>query len=75
MYSNIEGNLIYEGLGQVKYLEDNSSNLLIEPAITLRTGFDKVKLQLQYGYSINLTKNDFKQDKTFLTLGVNFTFK
>ncbi len=75
MYSKIEGNLIYEGLGQVDYLKDNSSNFLVEPAITLRTGFEKVKLQLQYGYSINVSKNDFKQDKTYLTLGLNFTFK
>ena len=73
MYSKIDGNLI--GIGEVQYLKDNSSNFLVEPAITLRTGFENFKLQLQYGYSVNLTKNDFKQDKTFLTLGLNFTFK
>ena len=73
MYSKIDGNLI--GVGEVQYLKDNSSNFLVEPAITLRTGFENFKLQLQYGYSVNLTKNDFKQDKSFLTLGLNFTFK
>ncbi len=75
MYSKIEGDLVYEGLGQVQYLKDNASNFLVEPAVTLRGGFDKVKLQLQYGYSVNLSKSDFKQDNNFLTFGLNFTFK
>lgn len=75
MYSKIEGNLIYDGQSQLVYLKDNSSNFLVEPALTLRGGFDKVKLQLQYGYSLNLSKSDFRQDNTFLTIGLNFTFK
>lgn len=74
MYSKIEGDLVYEGLGQVKYLKDNASNFLVEPAVTLRAGFDKFKFQLQY-YSMNLSKSDFKQDNNFLTFGLNFTFK
>ena len=74
-YSNIEGDLIFDGVDQVNYLKDNSSNFLIEPALTLRGGFEKIKLQLQYGYSINLSNNDFTQDKSYLTLGLNFNFK
>ena len=75
MYSTVAGNLIYDGQSQLVYLKDNSSNFLVEPALTLRGGFDKVKLQLQYGYSLNLSKSDFRQDRTFLTIGLNFTFK
>ena len=75
MYSKVAGNLIYDGQSQLVYLKDNSSNFLVEPALTLRGGFDKVKLQLQYGYSLNLSKSDFRQDRTFLTIGLNFTFK
>ncbi len=73
-YNKIEGSLIYEGDNQVDYLENNASNILIEPALTLRAGIEKLKFQLQYGYSINASHSDFPQDKTFLTLGLNFNF-
>ncbi len=74
-YSNIKGDLIFGGDPQVAYLKDNKSNFLIEPALTIRGGFEKVKLQVQYGYSFNVSKSDFKQDKNFLTVGLNFNFK
>ena len=74
-YSNIKGDLIYSNVTQAAYLKDNSSNFLIEPAITIKGGFEKFKLQLQYGYSQNLSNNDFRQDKSFLTLGLNYNFK
>ena len=74
-YSNIEGDLIFEGINQVNYLADNKSNLLIEPALTLKAGLEKIKLQLQYGYSLNVSNSQFTQDKSYLTLGVNFNFK
>ncbi len=74
-YSNIQGNLMFDNKNQQDYLNENSSNFLLEPAITLRGGFEQFKLQLQYGYSFNLSNSDFRQDKTFLTLGLNFNFK
>lgn len=74
-YNNIKGDLIYGGEDQNAYLKDNASNFLIEPALTLRGGFEKIKLQLQYGYSFNVSDRDFRQDKEFLTLGLNFNFK
>lgn len=73
-YSNIEGDLIYGGESQVDYLRDNASNILIEPAFTIRGGFDKIKLQLQVGYSWNVSSENFRQDKEFVTLGLNFNF-
>ncbi len=74
-YSNIEGNLIYDNTQQTEYLEDNRSNFLIEPALTIRGGFEKFKIQAQYGYSFNLSNSEFKQDNAFVTLGLNFNFK
>lgn len=74
MYSKIEGDLIFDGENQVDYLTDNKSNFLVEPAITVKGGLEKIKLQLQYGYSYNLSNKDFKQDNSFLTLGLSYEF-
>jgi hypothetical protein len=74
-YSNIKGDLIFDGINQIGYLKNNRSNFLIEPALTVKAGFEKVKLQIQYGYSLNLSNSSFKQDNSFLTLGLNFRFK
>ncbi len=74
-FNQIEGDLMYGGNNQTQYLRDNSSNFLIEPALTLRAGFDKIKLQLQQGFSFNLSNDSFKQDVAFLTVGINFNFK
>lgn len=74
-YSKIKGDLIFGEINQQNYLRDNSSNFMVEPAITIRGGFEKFKLQVQYGYSLNLSNIHFKQDEMFLTLGLNFNFK
>lgn len=73
-YSTIKGDLIYDNVNQPNHLKNSSSNFLIEPAITLRGGLERFKLQLQFGYSLNLFESDFRQDKSFLTLGFNFNF-
>ncbi len=74
MYNNIKGDLIYGTENQIDYLTDNKSNFLVEPAITVRGGLEKIKLQVQYGYSYNLSNKDFKQDNSFLTLGLSYKF-
>ena len=73
-YNDIEGDLIFEDVNQVDYLTEHNSNFLIEPALTIRGGFEKIKLQVQYGYSFNLTNSDFRQDESILTVGLNFNF-
>lgn len=73
-YNKIKGDLIYDGKSQTDYLKNHSSNFLVEPALTVRGGFENMKLQLQYGYSLNLSTNDFRQDHAFLTVGLNFDF-
>lgn len=74
-YSKIEGDLIFEDQPQRNYLTNHSSHFLIEPALTIRGGVEKIKLQLQFGYSFNLSNKNFRQDPSFLTLGLNFNFK
>ncbi|MBA3682401.1 MAG: hypothetical protein H0W73_14755 [Bacteroidetes bacterium] len=56
------------------YLDNN--NLLgpifmfAEPAVTLRGGYKFVKLQFQYGLTINMTPNDIKHADNFSSLGL-----
>lgn len=75
LYNNVEGNLIFEGEDQIAFLEENNSNFLVEPALTIRGGLEKIKLQFQIGYSLNLSESDFRQDNAFANLGLNFRFK
>lgn len=74
-YSKIKGDLIFDERSQADYLKENDLNFLIEPAITIKGGLERIKLQLQYGYSLNATNNNFKQDNSFFTVGLNFNFK
>lgn len=73
-YSNIDGDLIYNAVNQEQYLGDNKSNFLIEPALTIRAGVEKVKFQFQLGHSFNLSNSEFRQDNTYATAGLNFRF-
>jgi len=72
-YSNIKGSLIFDGADQVAYLTDNKSGVLIEPALTLRGGVEKIKFQVQLMKSLNVSNKDFKQDDTLLSIGLNFS--
>ncbi|MEO8734626.1 MAG: hypothetical protein ABI373_09880 [Flavobacteriales bacterium] len=72
-YSNISGSLYLDGLSQQRYLADNSSNFLLEPALTLRGGSERLKLQVQLMQSFNLSNSNFKQDKTLLSVGLSFS--
>lgn len=72
-YSNITGSLYLDNVQQQQYLADKSNSFLFEPAITIRGGLERVKLQLQLLHSINLTHSDFKQNNTLLSFGLNFS--
>lgn len=74
-YNNIEGSLIFDEVDQVEYLKDNKSNFLIEPALTIRGGLEKIKVQVQLAKSFNLSNSSFKQDDTLLSVGLNFNFQ
>lgn len=73
-YHKLRGDLTYRDELQTDYLRDNASTFLIEPALTIRGGIEQFKLQVQYGYSFNLTNPSFRQDHILLTLGLNFSF-
>ena len=74
-FANIEGGLMLDNLDQVAYLRGSKSNFLIEPALTLRGGVEKIKLQVQLLHSFNLSHSDFRQDDGLVTVGLNFNFK
>ena len=71
-YSNITGSLFLDGLVQERYLADNNANFLLEPALTIRGGLERVKVQVQLLHSMNLGNSSFKQDNTMLSFGLNF---
>lgn len=70
-YANIKGNLTFLGVDQIQYLEDNKSNLLIEPAVTARFGTEKVRAEAQYGFSFNASNTEFLQNRQYLSIGIN----
>jgi hypothetical protein len=60
-----------------KELLDNNLNLIddtyflfFEPALTAKVGYKWIKLQAQYGYTLNLNNQPFSFAKDFKTIGV-----
>ena len=72
-YSDIEGSLVFGGEDQVQLLSSQTDHTLLEPAITLRGGFETWKLQLQMGWSANKSNGSLRQDEAFLTAGVVYS--
>lgn len=78
------GGLVYQGVHidnyrfrthTNQYFEDhNNTFFVMEPALTLRGGFEHYKLQLQYLRSFNMTDKNFSQVPYLLTLGFNIHF-
>ncbi len=71
-YSKIVGSFIFDTVDQINYLNDHKSNVMVEPALTVRAGLTKIKLQIQLIKSFNLSTSNFKQDNTLLSVGLNF---
>lgn len=69
-YMNPKGSLVWEGEEQVARISDKSNYFLMEPALTLRAGLPKVKLQYQLTGSYNLTNKDFPQQNTSSSVGL-----
>jgi hypothetical protein len=74
-YSNVAGSLIFNNEDQVRYLSSSHSNLLFEPALTLKAGLEPVKFQLQLALSYNSSHPNFKQDNALLSLGLSLQLK
>ena len=73
-YSAIDGNLTFENVDQVRYLQEEKGQFLAEPALTIRVGYDKFKVQAQIGRSFNLTNDAFKQSELWSSLGIGYKF-
>ncbi len=73
IFHNVEGDLVFNNIDQVSYLTDHNSYFLVEPALTIRGGFQKAKLQLQLGLSYNITDPEFDQETGYITVGFHFT--
>ncbi len=73
-YSKFEQQNYSEQQLENDYLDGNKLTgpffVFAEPAVTLRGGYKFVKVQLQYGLTINTTPNDIKQANNFSSLGV-----
>lgn len=75
-YSGIpEVPMDYEGEHMAQALRDARSSILVEPAFTIRAGWEYLKLQLQIGQSRNLTHPDFAQGDRYVSLGAYVTSK
>ena len=71
-YGNPSGNLVFSEEDQVAYLRRKNTHLLVEPALTLRTGYDFLKLQMQLGHSFNMNNPSFRQDEGHFTWGIGY---
>jgi hypothetical protein len=69
-YSDVEGSFRFQGADQIARLRSNDSYTLIEPALTLRGGLPRVKLQFQLARSVNVTESEFEQDDGLLTIAI-----
>lgn len=60
-YSDIRGNLDYNGVNEVEYLRTYNKSFIIEPTITERIGFKRFKFIQQTTFSRNLMFNAQKR--------------
>ncbi len=67
------GELDQEDQDQIQYINRNPFSILVEPALTLRAGWEHVKFQLQFGYSVNVSNPDLLQEELNASLGMYFT--
>ncbi len=74
-YSGISGKLTLNNTDQVAYLSSNSSQIFIEPALTLRAGYKFIFLQLQDIGSYNLGNLDFPYRDNVFTGGIYLKFQ
>lgn len=68
-YYDISGDMEFEGELQSEYLKEHSSHIMLEPAITFRSGTDKIQFQMQWQRSYNYSHFDFRQQHTLFTVG------
>jgi hypothetical protein len=72
-YSDVNGSLVFGGEDQVQLLRSQSEHTLLEPALTVRAGWETWKVQVQLGWSFNKGHSGFRQDEGHLTAGVVYS--
>ncbi len=74
-YNDIQlsGDLDQEDREQIQFISRNPFSILVEPAVTLRAGWEHVKFQLQVGFSENIKNPDLFQEHLNLNFGMYFT--
>lgn len=70
---HFDGTLYQDDQVQIQYINRNPFSILIEPAVTLRGGWEHIKFQLQFGYSENLSNPDLLQEDLNASFGIYFT--
>ncbi|WP_375560537.1 hypothetical protein ACE193_23045 [Bernardetia sp. OM2101] len=83
-YGNIRGNLDYNSVNEVEYLQQNNKAFIIEPTLTQKIGFKKFKFILQTTYSGNLMfryrdnsildKGHDRQVNILVSFGLSYNF-
>ncbi|MGV6844636.1 MAG: hypothetical protein ACWA42_00735 [Lutibacter sp.] len=69
-YGSISNSPELDGNTDLEYLKNHKSSILLEPALTIRTGWDKFKIQLQFVSSLNLNNPKLKQDNGNVNVGL-----
>jgi len=74
-YNDIQftGILEQDDQDQILYINRNPFSILVEPAVTLRGGWEQTKFQLQLGYSENVMNPDLIQERLNINFGIYFT--
>lgn len=72
-YFNTTGNLVFDGMNQRTYLNQNRHSFLVEPAVTVRAGVDFLKAQVQLSGSFNINNPNFYQRESMLSIGLVFS--
>jgi len=73
-FYEIEGDLLFNDISELTYLQENDQHFLLEPGLLLKGQLDRSSLGLQMGYSINLTDSDFRQFDSYVALIFNYSF-
>lgn len=56
---------------ELQYVNDHKFSVLFEPALTIRGGWNKLKIQLQYVISSNISNPELQQEIQNLNLGLH----
>lgn len=73
-FTKVEDNSIDGEPFGLDMLQETPVYFLLEPAITIRVGLEKVKVHFQYAYNYNLTNPDVMFEQPKFTIGMVFLF-